>query len=342
MKRQTLLFTFFSLTCGHASLDNDISNTTIGPLINVEERELDSEGLEGRIVGGDDTPLGRYPYQALLGKARGASRLDRWWCSGTLIAPDIILSASHCAGRVTGAMFGAHTLSSRSEDRTVIRVKKNIMHPSYSSRSLRNDIAVFVLKKPYKDVDPVSINVSVNQPQKNDPLSVVGWGELGNGQFPDVQQHVEVLFDPDCGDYPDSWITQDMMCAGANGKDACSGDSGGPIIDVGDPDIPLDDVQVGVVSWGDGCAEDRFPGVYSRISHNYAWVRDQVCLNSNDPPATFNCESDDTADEKEVEERDCDDENPQFWWGVLECDSDHFIVCLLYADFCKNTCDELC
>ena len=71
---------------------------------------------------------------------------------------------------------------------------------------------------------------------------------------------------------------------------------------------------------------------------NYAWVRDQVCINSNDPPATFNCGSDDTTDKKEAEESYCEDENPQFYWGTLECDSSSFLVCFLYAKFCRNTC----
>lgn len=329
MKRCTAyLFFILFLTNVYAAIENDTSNTNNNP-------KPDFEGPDARIVGGHNSGKGSYPYIALLGVTdRGSRSLRKWWCSGTLIAPDIILSASHCAGGITGALFGAHDLRSNTESRTLIRVNENIKHPSFSTRSLRNDIAVFVLDTPLMNVNPVSINQSGSKPAKDDKLSVVGWGDTnGKGSFPNIQQEVEVFY-TSCGDYRTSWITDDMMCAGADGKDACSGDSGGPIIDIGQPNDSNDDIQVGIVSWGDGCANDRFPGVYSRISDNYAWVRDQVCENSKHPPSTFNCVE--PEDEKFIN---CVDENPRFWWGILDCDSGGFLVCFLYADYCRNTCD---
>lgn len=57
------------------------------------------------------------------------------------------------------------------------------------------------------------------------------------------------------------------------GKDSCQGDSGGPIIiRKGDQHI-----QVGIVSWGEGCAREDFAGVYSRISHVNDWMESVVC-----------------------------------------------------------------
>ena len=49
------------------------------------------------------------------------------------------------------------------------------------------------------------------------------------------------------------------------------------------------DVQVGVVSWGIGCGNEDFPGVYSRVSSAYVWIRNKVCDTSKNPPASFNC-----------------------------------------------------
>jgi secreted trypsin-like serine protease len=61
-----------------------------------------------------------------------------------------------------------------------------------------------------------------------------------------------------------------MLCAAAPGEDSCQGDSGGPLIlTSGDP------VLVGIVSWGDGCAEPGHPGVYVRIDrdHYLDWIK---------------------------------------------------------------------
>ena len=65
--------------------------------------------------------------------------------------------------------------------------------------------------------------------------------------------------------------------------------TGGPLIIKGDDPSGASDVQVGIVSWGLGCADKNFPGVYSRISSQYEWIRQQVCTWSTAPPANFNC-----------------------------------------------------
>jgi hypothetical protein len=65
------------------------------------------------------------------------------------------------------------------------------------------------------------------------------------------------------------------------------GDSGGPLIATANGV----DVQVGIVSWGIGCGREAFPGVYSRVSSAYDWIRNKVCDNSKSPPASFNCGS---------------------------------------------------
>jgi hypothetical protein len=88
--------------------------------------------------------------------------------------------------------------------------------------------------------------------------------------------NVQVVNIDDCNNaYNNDVIEGVMFCAGIprGGKDSCQGDSGGPIV----KQIGNEHVQVGVVSWGIGCAQPGFPGIYSRVSSAQDWIKQVVC-----------------------------------------------------------------
>ncbi|KAK4018585.1 hypothetical protein OUZ56_000631 [Daphnia magna] len=70
-----------------------------------------------------------------------------------------------------------------------------------------------------------------------------------------------------------SGIADHMICASYPGKDTCTGDSGGPLLVQDMPGAKW--IQVGIISWGIGCADPDFPGVYTRISSFVDWIEKQ-------------------------------------------------------------------
>lgn len=94
-----------------------------------------------------------------------------------------------------------------------------------------------------------------------DQSVVAGWGTASSGGNTSsilLQGDLDVVSDPDCAAaHGEGFQTPAMICAGAPSRDSCQGDSGGPL---------FANVQVGIVSFGQGCADPGFPGVYARIS----------------------------------------------------------------------------
>jgi trypsin len=108
---------------------------------------------------------------------------------------------------------------------------------------------------------------------------VSGWGTLSSGSsgLPAQLQAVAVIAvsAAQCDSAYSSYggITENMICAAVNGggKDACQGDSGGPLVAEGN--------LVGLVSWGVGCADANYPGVYSNIAVLRDFVTNQTGVN---------------------------------------------------------------
>ncbi len=225
-----------------------------------------------------------------------------------------MLSAAHCWENFDGVDIGRHNVKDFDEDFERYNIERFITHPGYVDKNrpgaaFNND---FMLVKLYgwSKKATVELNLKPDIPKVNTELTVMGWGVADNTHKLPSEELKEVSVNAMSNNICRSRsgfiggkkislmgrITDNMMCAQDTDEDACQGDSGGPLILKGL--LPRLDVQVGVVSWGMGCAHEVFPGVYARLSSQMEWIKKTVCEWAESPPDQFECEKDDRDDEK--------------------------------------------
>ncbi|XP_039256411.1 trypsin-like [Styela clava] len=223
-----------------------------------------------KIVGGTDA-RGPISYQVRLQYETGSIR-----CGGTLIHQNWVMSAAHCQGRPNewstwklafGYYDGLH------EGVHIHEIADQIAHPEYNSGTTDNDVMVLkthgtVLLSNSVQVAALPMHYEgLDLPEYGSPCIVSGWGTTSSGgTVSKYLQEVTVYVVPnaECNIPYTGSITTGMMCLEAPGKDSCQGDSGGPAL--------CGNTVSGIVSWGIGCALDRFPGVYTRVSRYVNWI----------------------------------------------------------------------
>jgi len=253
------------------------------------------------IINGTIAPHQRYPYAVFL------QDKDFLFCGGSLIAEDVVLTAAHCipdddddAEDITIAV-GDYNLTDKVFG-DVVKIRSYLVHPMYQN-SVDNDfdIALAFLERPttIANVSLVHLNRDSSYPRGGTIATYLGWGMINtNSEASTMLREVDVsvITNEECNqingtiynvDYSFMGrITPNMMCTFTPGKDSCQRDSGGPLIVRGEN--ARSDTQVGVSSWGVSCA-DMFPGVVSRVSYSWNFIRENVCNNSSMPPDDFEC-----------------------------------------------------
>ena len=218
------------------------------------------------------------------------------FCGASLIAKDMLVSAAHCAGGRYDAIIGRHKHNDKDGD--VVRVANEYKHPNYNDGTSSNDFMVLKLSRATTaNATPVKINSSGSTPRDDENLVVMGWGvtneNSGTTSNKLMEVTVQAVSNSECRSaYGSELNTSTMLCAAGTRKDSCQGDSGGPLIKKGFGNA-ANDLLVGIVSWGYGCADPDYPGVYARVSAGYSFIQQVVCQESEDSEAreAYNCGS---------------------------------------------------
>ncbi|KAG9246712.1 trypsin-like cysteine/serine peptidase domain-containing protein [Calycina marina] len=236
-----------------------------------EAMEIARAVASPEIVGGITAVAGEFPYIVSLQKS------SSHFCGGVLYNAYTVLTAAHCSVGQTASSVSvrAGTLTWASGG-TLVGVSEITVHPSYVSSTIDSDVAVWHLSTAFLNsstIGYVTMPVQGSDPATGLSTTTAGWGltsESGSTLPAALREvTVPVISRASCrAEYGTSAVTTNMFCAGlaAGGKDSCSGDSGGPIIDASTG------VLIGLVSWGQGCAEAGYAGVYSRLGNFVTWV----------------------------------------------------------------------
>lgn len=260
--------------------------------ISVCGKPLKYPSSAGRILGGTDANLGEFPWQLLVKlPRRGSASLinDQW----AVTAAHVVEGVAATSLQLYGGLVDSRTTNRVSD---VMDIERIIIHPNYfvggnDRTSFDNDIALIRLASRVNlgpNILPICLPEASMSLMENELGTVSGWGKTEGrgttmGTSPTLKYaHIGVYSLTECRNTPSTaknqkmLFTNNMFCAGAEGKDSCQQDSGGPFVSpmVSEGKEPF--YLSGIVSWGAPCHQRHFKGYYTKVKNYVDWIKNTI------------------------------------------------------------------
>jgi len=257
------------------------------------------EGSEPFVFGGQEAKPGQFPFMVSFVYKRSRQDVENF-CGGVLITSRHVLTAAHCfKGRRPSewssrgdidVRIGLSNLEDR--ERNPANIKTVTLHPRYEEikggrEGVINDLCIVTLDREVSSPQ-VCLGGTRTKDRKNRKAVVIGFGKTTRSKFTGSQQdklrfaYLDEITNSECQrKYNDYYrrskhkpkITREMICAGNEEADACSGDSGSPLLWL---NSDLRWMVGGVVSFGPSSCGNKAPGVYAKVETSLDWIRSHI------------------------------------------------------------------